>query len=92
MYTSPEALRAAMAEFIEFYNQRRYHEGIGNVRPADVYYGRREEILRRREEQKRQTLYERFQYNLGQKTNRATGEPETQNHSLSNNLNDSQRC
>ena len=44
---------------------------------------RREQILRRREEQKRQTLYERFQYNLGRKPNRTTGEPETRNHSLS---------
>jgi putative transposase len=92
VYTSVEQLRVAMAEFIEFYNQRRYHEGIGNVRPADVYYGRREEILRRREEQKRRTLYERIQYNLDQKSNRATGEPETQNRSLSEGLNHSQRC
>jgi putative transposase len=92
VYTSPEALRAAMAEFIEFYNQRRYHEGIGNVTPADVYYGRWEEILKRREEQKQQTVYERFQYNRGQNINRATGEPETQNRSVSGGLNNSQRC
>ncbi len=66
VYPSPESLRAAMAEFIDFYNQHRYHEGIGNVTPADVYYGRREEILRRREVQKQQTIYQRFQYNLAQ--------------------------
>ncbi len=66
VYTSPESLRAAMAEFIDFYKHRRYHEGIGNVTPADVYYGRREEILRRREVQKQETIYQRFQYNLGQ--------------------------
>ena len=89
VYTSPEQLRAAMAEFIELYNHRRYHEGIGNVTPADVYYGRREEILKRREEQKQQTLYERFQYNLAQKNNRATGEPEVRNRSLSDGLNNS---
>ncbi len=56
VYTSAEQSRAALREFIEFYNHRRYHEGIGNVTPSDVYYGRREEILKRREEQKRQTL------------------------------------
>jgi putative transposase len=47
---SPEALRAAMAEFSEFYNYRRYHEGIGNVTPADVCYRRRQEILKRSKE------------------------------------------
>jgi transposase InsO family protein len=91
VYTSPEQLRAALQDFIEFYNYRRYHEGVGNVTPADVYYGRREQILRRREEQKRQTLYERFRYNLGQKLNRTTGEPEAQNRSLSNGLKNSQK-
>jgi len=91
VYTSPEQLRAAMAEFIEFYNRRRYHEGIGNVTPADVYYGRREQILRRREEQKQQTLYERFQYNLGQKLNRVTGEPEARNRCLSDGLSHSHK-
>ena len=63
VYLSPEELRRAIAEFIEFYNHRRYHEGIGNVAPADVYYGRRDGILKRREEQKRVTLEERFRYN-----------------------------
>jgi hypothetical protein len=65
VYTSPEALERALAEFIEYYNQTRYHEGIGNVAPADVYYGRREEILRRREEQKQLTVEARLRYNLG---------------------------
>jgi RNA-directed DNA polymerase len=92
VYTSPEELHRAMAQFIEFYNQRRYHEGIGNVTPADVYYGRREEVLQRREEQKRQTLYERFQYNLGPGRKQEIGEPEVQNRSLSDGLNNSQRC
>ncbi|MGB8590789.1 MAG: integrase core domain-containing protein [Candidatus Acidiferrales bacterium] len=37
-YSSPEELRRAIAEFIEFYNLRRYRDGIGNVTPADVYW------------------------------------------------------
>jgi hypothetical protein len=44
-----------MAEFIESYRYHRYHEGIGNITPADVYFGRREEILKRRKEQKQKT-------------------------------------
>jgi len=78
VFTSPEALRVAMAEFIEFYNRRRYHEGIGNVTPADVYYGRREEILKRRSEQKQEALERRFQYNLSQAPNPTWGERGTQ--------------
>ena len=64
VYSSLEELKRAMAEFIEYYNQQRYHEGIGNVAPADVYYGRREKILRRREEQKELTIQARLRYNL----------------------------
>lgn len=75
VYTSPESLRAAMAEFIDFYKHRRYHERIGNVTPADVYYGRREEILKRREVQKQETLYQRFRYNLGQSLGEPGSEP-----------------
>jgi putative transposase len=74
VFTSPEALREAMAEFIEFYKHRRYHEGIGNVTPADVYYGRREGILKRRKEQKQATLESRFLYNLGRLIDPTRGE------------------
>ena len=69
VFTSPEALLAAMAEFIEFYIYHRNHEGIGNVTPADVYCGRRQNILKRRKEQKQVTIDARFQYNLGQASN-----------------------
>ena len=50
------------AEF-HYYDHHRYHEGMGNVAPADVYYGWQEAILKRREEQKRVTLEDRFRYN-----------------------------
>ncbi len=74
VYSSPEALKRAMAEFIEYYNQRRYHEGIGNVAPADVSYGRREDILRRREEQKELTIQARLRYNLGRRDPQPEGD------------------
>jgi len=77
IYTSPDELRRTMQEFIDYYNHRRYHEAIGNVTPADVYYGRREEILRRREEQKQRTIQERLRYNLGRSNLKLTGELES---------------
>jgi RNA-directed DNA polymerase len=65
VYTSPDEPPRTMQDFIAYYNHRRYHEAIGNVTPADVYYGRREEILRRRTEQKQRTIEQRLRYNLG---------------------------
>ncbi len=63
VYTSPGRLRAAMATFIDFYNHHRYHEGLDNVTPADVYYGRRAAILARRKERQAATLVRRRAYN-----------------------------
>jgi putative transposase len=74
VYTSPYELRRTMQDFIAYYNHRRYHEAIGNVTPADVYYERREEILRRRAEQKQRTIEQRLRYNLGRCNLKLTGE------------------
>lgn len=65
VYQCPEALEQAMGEFVLHYNYERYHEALGNVTPADVYYGRREAILARREEVKRTSLESRRAANLG---------------------------
>jgi len=45
------------------YNYCRYHEALGNLTPADVYYGRREAILGRRKEVRRRTIEERRRFN-----------------------------
>lgn len=63
VWTSPDALKAAIGKFIHYYNTKRYHESLGNVTPDDVYYGRRLEIIEKRKEVKKKTLRLRHQYN-----------------------------
>ncbi len=62
-YELPGQLERAIAEFVDYYNYRRYHKALGNVAPADVLYGRREEILERRKEVRIQTISRRRDYN-----------------------------
>ncbi len=58
-YYSPEELEYAMADFVDFYNNQRYHESINNLTPADVFFGRGEKILRERELIKKKTMRKR---------------------------------
>ena len=62
-YDLPSELREAIRAFIEYYNYQRYHEGLGNVTPYDVYTGRHLEIIQRRKEVKSKTLEARRDYN-----------------------------
>lgn len=62
-YEMPSELRQAIESFVEYYNHRRYHEALGNVTPADVYFGRRDKILAQRKEVKRKTLQARHEHN-----------------------------
>jgi hypothetical protein len=48
-YYLPGQLEARLAEFVDFYNHRRYHESLGNLTPADIYCGRGPTILQRRQ-------------------------------------------
>jgi len=58
-YYSPADLKNAIAAFVDYYNNNRYHESLDNLTPADVYFGRQKEVLDRREEIKRRTLEKR---------------------------------
>jgi putative transposase len=62
-YDMPGELREAIRAFIEYYNYQRYHEGLGNVTPYDVYTGRHLEIIQKRKEVKSRTLVARRDYN-----------------------------
>jgi len=63
LYELPSQLERAIADFVDYYNYRRYHKALGNVMPADVLYGRREEILERRKEVQILTINRRRDYN-----------------------------
>ena len=63
LYEAPSQPERAIADFVEYYNYRRYHKALGNVTPADVLYGRREQILQRRKEVQIQTINRRRDYN-----------------------------
>jgi hypothetical protein len=52
-------LEAQIDKFIGHYNHRRYHESLGNLTPADVYFGRGQTIVLARERIKKQTIEER---------------------------------
>ena len=62
-YDMLSELEKAIAVFIEYYNYHRYHEGLGDVTPFDVYTGKHLEIIAKRKEAKSKTLRERRDYN-----------------------------
>ena len=58
-YYLPGELEARIGDFVAHYNHLRYHESLGNLTPADVYFGRGQTILIERERIKRQTIANR---------------------------------
>jgi transposase InsO family protein len=58
-YYLPGQLEQSIGEFVEYYNNRRYHESLDNLPPVDVYFGRGSAILKRRESIKRKTIEQR---------------------------------
>ncbi len=74
VYCSPEELKKAVAEAITIYNATP-HESLSNVSPNDVYAGRKEDILQKRQEKKQLTLERRKKYNLEGKNANQNNDP-----------------
>jgi len=47
-YYLPSELQEHLQKFVNYYNHERYHESLNNLTPADVYYGRGQEIIDQR--------------------------------------------
>lgn len=57
----PEELIETLEQFVNNYNNNRYHEALNNLTPADVYYGRTDKILEKRALLKEKTINKRRQ-------------------------------
>ena len=58
-YYLPGDLEGQIDAFVRHYNDHRYHESLGNLTPADVYFGRDRDIIERRKEIKELTIRNR---------------------------------
>ena len=55
-YYSPAELEARISEWVDHYNNQRYHEAIDNVTPSDRFFGRDKEILKQRQRIKAESM------------------------------------
>ena len=63
-YYSPDKLRHRLGEWVDWYNNHRYHEALDNLKPVDVYEGRAEKILLERKRIKEKSMRKRRKLNL----------------------------
>ena len=68
-YYSPGELKQRLSEFIEYYNNYRYHESLNNLTPADVFHGRDQKILEKRQQVKLETIKNRRNEYVNKKLN-----------------------
>ena len=68
-YYLPGDLIIRLEEFVEYYNNERYHESLQNLTPSDVYFGRGQEILEQRHLIKLRTMKKRRKQHLLQRLN-----------------------
>tara|TARA_B110000014_G_scaffold164780_1_gene116415 strand:- start:67 stop:1062 length:996 start_codon:yes stop_codon:yes gene_type:complete len=71
-YYFTSELEEQLQKFVSYYNHERYHESLNNLTPADVFYGRGEEILEEREKIKQNTMALRKQMHYDKQTKQLT--------------------
>ncbi|GJM01471.1 MAG: transposase [Methyloligella sp.] len=55
-YFLPGDLKAQIGKFVDHYDHHRYHESLNNLTPSDVYFGRAQSILQKKERIKLKTI------------------------------------
>jgi len=63
-YYLPGELEHEIEQFVEYYNNHRYHESLNNITPADMYHGKDMLIQSKRDRIKRKTMKLRKYHNL----------------------------
>ena len=59
IYFLPDDPGKQIELFVDHYNHERYHESLNNLTPADVYFGRGQSILAKRQRTKKSTVAKR---------------------------------
>ena len=62
-YFYPSELEKAVAQWVKYYNERRFHESLDNLTPRDVYLGQGEKIKKIREIIKQNSINKRISEN-----------------------------
>ena len=58
-YFLPGDLEKQIEMFVDHYNRQRYHDSLKNLTPADIYFGRGQSIMAKRERFKQKTIKKR---------------------------------
>ena len=62
-YFCPSELEKAIEQWVEYYNERRFHESLDNLTPRDVYLGLSDQIKKIREITKQKSIKNRIYKN-----------------------------
>ena len=63
MSLSPSELEKGIEQWVDYYNERRFHESLDNLTPRDVYLGLSDQIKKIREITKQKSIKNRIYKN-----------------------------